>query len=165
MGIIQGTILESLDQEKFGPEHISEQLSYLPEIFNFLKRIEADLETIRPVMTYIVAVTIWSFRQASPQEHNQIPPGFLDALWDRLSQGIGGRKLSEFLEQTEPNMWQYFLQVLQAAQEHEDWNEHDLAVASLVFGTVLATCILIFWPEESLISLEQDLSSLGFHDL
>ncbi len=165
MGMIQRDLLKNLDQENFGPEQIVEQLSYLQEIFYFLKRIELNLDKIRPVITYMVAVSIWAFRQVSNNGPREMPAGFPEILWDRLSQGSEGKQLFDFLEKSEPDLWDYFLNVLQTAQEQEDWSQHNLTVASLVFATILTTCILIFWPKDSLASMDEDFSSLGFYDM
>ncbi|HMB30397.1 MAG TPA: hypothetical protein VKN82_01090, partial [Desulfohalobiaceae bacterium] len=116
MGMIQRDLLESVDQENFGPEQIVEQLSYLQEIFYFLKKIEMDLETIRPVITYIVAVSIWAFRQTCHNNPREMPSGFLETLWDRLCQGNEGKQVYDFLRKTEPELWEYFLNIIQTAQ-------------------------------------------------
>lgn len=165
MGLIQDSTLQMLDQNSFGPESIVEHLSFLPDVFYFLKKRESLLGKSRPTVTYVVAVTIWAFRQNTKSETREIPKGFLDILWKKISEENAGKYISELVEALEPRMWNYFLNLIHGASQKEEWTQQELTAAALVFGTILTCCLVIFWPENSLEQIENTLQNYGLYNL
>lgn len=161
MTLIEKDVLQQIDQNSFGPTNIAEQFSFLPEVFRFLQKREQILGKTRPVVTYSVAITIWALRLSGNVPSRQIAPGWQESVWERLSGGEGGEQVYELLEKAEPNMWEFFLQLIEAASLSEEWSSQEVAVASLVYGTVLIICLIIFWPEERIGDLNDLLEKLG----
>lgn len=163
MSVVEETVLSQVNQESFGPERVAEHLGYFPEIFRYLKDRHADMGKTRPVVTYATAVTVWAFRTCGDTVRD-LPQGMIFNLWQRLSGGGFGDKLSGFLEEMEPHMWRFFLDLTKAAAYKEEWEQSDVAVAALVYAPVLSACIYAFWPEEELSRLEQGLSRFGLEE-
>ncbi len=163
MAVVSEDVLNQVNQESFGPERVAEHLGYFPEIFRYLKDRHSDMGRTRPVVTYATAVTVWAFRESGVTVRD-LPQGMLQSLWQRLSGGGFGDKLSGFLEQMEPHMWRFFLDLTKAAAYREEWDQSDLAVSGLVYAPVLSACIYAFWPEEELYRLEQGLSQFGLQE-
>lgn len=163
MPVVSQDVLDQVSQESFGPERVAEHLGYFPEIFRYLKERHADMGQTRPVVAYATAVTVWAFRESGDTVRD-LPQGMLQNLWQRLSHGGLGDKLSGFLEEMEPNMWRFFLDLTKAAAYKEEWEQTDVAVSGLVYAPVLSACIYAFWPEEELSRLEQGLSQFGLED-
>ncbi|MEF8823360.1 MAG: hypothetical protein V5B78_04475 [Desulfohalobiaceae bacterium] len=163
MPVVSEEVLNQVSQESFGPERVAEHLGYFPEVFRYLKERHEDMGNTRPVVTYATAVTVWAFRESGDTARD-LPQGMLQNLWQRLSHGGLGDKLSGFLEEMEPNMWRFFLDLTKAAAHKEEWDQKDVAVAGLVYAPVLSACIYAFWPEEELSKLEQGLSQFGLEE-
>ncbi len=160
MPVVGEWILQAAEQEEFRPEAVSEQLGFFPEIFSYLKKRHGDMGRTRPVVTLATAVTVWAFRQ-SGDPVRPMPREMLETLWERLSQGGMGDKLSGFLERMEPNMWHFFLRITETAAQREQWEQSEIAASALIYAPVLTSCIYAFWPEEKLPTLEEGLSSFG----
>lgn len=163
MPVVSQSVLNEVSQDNFGPEKVAEHLGYFPEVFRYLQERHADMGKTRPVVTYATAVTVWSFR-ASGDPVRDLPQGMLQTLWQRLSHGGLGDKLSGFLEEMEPHVWGFFLDLTKAAAYREEWDQADVAVSGLVYAPVLAACIYAFWPGEELFRLEQALSRFGLEE-
>ncbi|GEM_PF-2581360 len=163
MSIINASTLQTVDQNAFDPQNIVEHLGFIPDIFDFLKNKEDTLGKSRPAVTYVVALTVWAFRQETQNEARELPKGFLDVLWKKISEENAGEYISELMEKLEPTMWNYFLRLIQGAYQKEEWSQQDLTAAALVYGTILTCCILMFWPEDSLVEIENTLQNYGLY--
>jgi hypothetical protein len=168
MTFIDQNVLAEINPDTFGPQNLAEELGFLPEIFPFLKNKEDLLGRTRPAITFVVAATIRAFRKRCGQPARSLPAGFMDRIWDRWAQGDHEDRIVDLLEALEPHLWSYFLHMAQSAVENEDWSQQDVAVASLVFATILFASIFQFWPEDYLPELEQALRDHGvtaLHDM
>ena len=154
MPLISESCLDKLDIDPLGPQEVMEQLQFFPEIFPFLKRQEETLGRVRPLITYLIAATIWAFREAKHNPMRKLENGFLDTVWIKLAQGEAGTELSDVLQKMEPHMWAYFLTLARAASDQENWSAEELAVAGKIYGTILLACEIIFCKEPELSQLE-----------
>ncbi|MFW6055116.1 MAG: hypothetical protein ACOC9D_04340 [Thermodesulfobacteriota bacterium] len=154
MPLISESCLNRLDLDPLGPQDVMEQLRFFPEFFPFLQRHEEIMGRLRPVITYLVAATVWAFRAENHKPKRELENGFLDSFWARLAEGRGGIELPDVLQEIEPNMWDHFLTLVRAASDQENWTAQELAVASKIYGTILLVCELIFCDEEDLLRIE-----------
>ena len=143
------------------PKSLVQELAFLPEIFPFLKEHESLMGRTKPAMTNIVAATIRAFRKRCGQPARTLPAGFMERLWERWTQGQHEDRIVDLLQNLEPHLWTSFMNMAEAAMDQEDWSNQDLAVASLVYATVLFTCIFQFWPEDYLPEIEQAMRDHG----
>lgn len=155
MPLITDASLDQLDLDPLGPQEVMEQLQFFPEFFPFLQRNEETLGRVRPLITYLVAATVWAFREEKHQPKRQLENGFLDAFWARLAEGRGGIELSDVLQEIEPRMWNYFLTLARAASDQENWSAQELAVAGKTYGTILLACEVIYGDPDGLSKIER----------
>ena len=161
MSLIDSATLQMLDQNPFDPQSIVEHLGFVPDIFDFLKTKEDVLGKSRPTVTYAVAITIWAYRQKTNSQVRELPKGFLDVLWKKISEEKAGEYISELMESLEPIIWNYFLNLIQGASQKENWSKQDLTAGAMVYGTILTCCILMFWQEDYLVEIEKTLQNYG----
>lgn len=154
MPLISESCLDKLDIDPLGPQEVMEQLQFFPEVFPFLKRQEETLGRVRPLITYLVAATIWAFRDGNHSPVRKLENGFLDTVWWKLAQGEAGSELSDVLQTMEPHMWNYFLTLARAASDQENWSAEELAIAGKIYGTILLACEILFCNAQELAQLE-----------
>jgi len=160
MPIIDQKTIDKLTANPLKPETLAEQLAFQHQIFEFLKEHDQHLGQSRPIVTLAITTALYAFRQVS-EPVREIPPGFLSSTFECITELKGGGGLTEVLETFEPNIWHFFLGVAEAGTRKEGWSNQDLAMAGLIFGTLLLACMFMFYPLEELGPLEQALRERG----
>ncbi len=161
MGVITKEHFNQVNQDQYGPAQIVANLSSIPELFSFLQKKSRILQKARPMVVFAIAATVHAFYHSSYQSPRELPPGVFDAIWEKFSYEEFRQELPDFVQDLEPEAWNFFLNLVQAAYTKEEWSEQELAVASLVYGTVLTALIMMFWPEEDLYQVEDAIYGLG----
>ncbi len=160
MPLIDQKTIDKLTSNPLKPETLAEQLAFQHQIFEFLKEHDQHLGQSRPIVTLAITTALYAFRQVS-EPVRDIPPGFLSSTFECITELKGGGGLTEVLETFEPNIWHFFLGVAEAGTRKEGWSNQDLAMAGLIFGTLLLACMFMFYPLEQLGPLEQALRERG----
>ena len=89
-----------------------------------------------------------------------MPPGILDSLWEKVTQTQASEKIPEVLESLEPQLWNLFLNLAEAAFAKEQWSKEEFIIAGHVYAVVLLALIYVYWPEEELPEVEKGLQSI-----
>ncbi len=145
MGYISKELLMTLDFDDFTPGKIIEQLKFLPIVFDFLKSKELQMGKVRPLVTYMIGVTIWAFREKGEPKRD-LPEDFFYTLWERFAtQRHRAKLLGGTVQHMEPELWSLFLKTIQG-ESIRDRNllAEEIGVGALVFAVVLIGIYIYF---------------------
>ncbi len=146
MTLIGEGLLQQVNIEDFSPGKVLAQLQEYPFVFEFLRSKESALGKVRPVVTFMCALSIWAFKQVA-EPRRGVPSGLLFALWDKIA---GRKDVGEMVEEMEGNLWRYFVDLLHAANKKEPLSDKEIGTGALVYAVVLMGLIFVFWPQDKL---------------
>jgi hypothetical protein len=151
MSYISKKILTQLNLNDFTPGKIIDQLKFIPEIFSFLKSKERQMGRIRPLITYMVGVAIWAFRKQGSLRRT-LPQDFFTVFWDRFANDRDrARRLGEIIEKIEPDLWEFFLTIIQGEILRENkLSKEEIGIGALVFATIVIGLFFVFSDEDDL---------------